>query len=161
MPLISRKKLRGSMPQPISGGSVKRGLSLKGLLRSTPAYFRNSASDVVIKKYKSNLTTKTGLPAITAYGVADITATDEPPTPHKVIVVGMLKDIPISEQRKVLVSCDCGNYTFVWEYANTVNRASRIKYSNGQPAHLTNPTNRPGLCKHLVAFAQEILDRGD
>ena len=162
MPIISRRKFRGSMPRPIPHGmGLKTGLSLKGLLRSTPRYFINSGKDVEIIDYKDGLKTKTGLPAVKARAVADFTATDMPPTPHNVLVVGLMKGVPISQQKKVLVSCDCANYTFIWEYANTVNRASRIKYCNGEPAYTTNPGNRPGLCKHLVAFASEILENGD
>ncbi len=161
MPLKKKRKVRGKKPRTTPSLALKKGLSLKGLLRSTPAYFKNSAEDILIRRYRKNLKTKSGLPAIEAYGVADFTATDEPPTPHKMLIVGMQKGKKVSQQRKVLVTCDCGNYTFVWEYANTVNGASRIKHCNGQPPIVTNPTFRPGLCKHLSALAQTILSKGD
>ena len=162
MPITSRRRLNARRAEYRGfAGTLKKGLSLKGLIRSTPKYFLNSADDVIIKDYKTGVRTKTGLPAITGRAFANVTATHRPPAPHKVIVVGLQKGTPISKQRKVLVSCDCENYKFVWEYANTVNGASRIKHCNGQPAHVTNPGNRPGLCKHLAAIAHDILRKGD
>jgi hypothetical protein len=161
MPVTKRRKVRGKGPRTTPSLALKKGLSLKGLLRSTPSYFKNSAEDIAIRKYKSGLTTKTGLPAIQAYGVADYTATNEPPTPHKMLIVGLQKGKLISEQSKVLVTCDCENYAFVWEYANTVNGSSRIRHSNGEPPIVTNPTFRPGLCKHLCALTQIIISKGD
>jgi len=41
---------------------------------------------------------------------------------------------------------NCESYTFTWEYANWTWGASKIIYSNGEPAVVKNPGNRPGLC---------------
>ena len=60
-----------------------------------------------------------------------------------------VQEIRITNPNKYWVSCDCGNFKYVWEFALTKHGASSIKYSNGQPATKTNPKNIPGVCKHL------------
>lgn len=140
---------------------AERGLSLKGLLRSTPPYIRNKAldDDVVIKKYERKRT-KGGMPAIV--GAAVSMANRAPREVHRCSVIGYDKANPkLSTQKKVLVSCNCGNYTFTWEYANWTWGASKIVYSNGDPATTTNPANRPGTCKHLWALIKVIFEQKD
>lgn len=134
-------------------GRAAKGLSVKSLLRFTPPYFHSQARDshVILKRYNSRAKTKGGLKAIVATAVS---ANSKPPrTTHSCSVIGLEKPertggplTPISKQKKVLVSCDCGSYTFTFEYANWTWGASKIVHSNGEPAVVTNPQNRPGLC---------------
>lgn len=59
----------------------------------------------------------------------------------------------------VKVSCSCPDYMFRHEYANAQHGASDIIYGNGDPASSTNPSNTPGLCKHLLALRALIKER--
>lgn len=56
---------------------------------------------------------------------------------------------------------NCESYMFTWEYANWTWGASKILYSNGDPAVVKNPGNKPGVCKHLVELIQTIMERKD
>lgn len=58
-----------------------------------------------------------------------------------------------------LVSCSCKDFLFRIEYALTQGGNSEIKYSNGQPANVTNPTNKKYMCKHLVAIFDDVLGK--
>jgi hypothetical protein len=58
-----------------------------------------------------------------------------------------------------VVSCSCPDFKFRWEYANTQSQNAEIKYSNGQPAIVTNPSNRKQLCKHLYAITSDVLTK--
>ena len=51
---------------------------------------------------------------------------------------------------RLKVTCDCGNNLFQWEVANAYRGASDIIYSNGDYPIDTNPSLRPGCCKHLL-----------
>ncbi len=55
-----------------------------------------------------------------------------------------------------VVSCDCENYLFHHEVANTSYDSSVIEHSNGAYPSETNPNMMPGLCKHLYAAAMRI-----
>lgn len=66
----------------------------------------------------------------------------------------------IDKGLNIKVSCSCPDYTFAgWEYANHVVGASDIIYGNGEPPVEKNPSNRPGLCKHLLCLAKFIKDK--
>jgi len=51
---------------------------------------------------------------------------------------------------------NCPDYLYRWEVANARVGSSKIIHSNGQPPNVTNPTMRPGLCKHLLALAPYV-----
>lgn len=59
-----------------------------------------------------------------------------------------------------VISHNCENFVFTWEYANAAHGASRIVYGNGEPPVVTNPQLAPGLCKHLVAVATRLIKKG-
>lgn len=65
----------------------------------------------------------------------------------------------LDKQLNVKVSCSCPDFMYRWEYANHRIGVSDIIYSNGEPARETNPLNRPGGCKHILALAQFVKDR--
>ena len=132
----------------------EKGLSLKQLLNATPALMRNNAKFTGVKSLR-HANTRNGMPAIRAkvwsqtgrnkqvYS-CDVIAKEDP-------------DKPIYKQSKVLVSCSCENFMYTWEYANNHWGAAKIKYSNGEPPTVTNAGLHPGMCKHLVCLAQEII----
>jgi hypothetical protein len=135
-----------------------KGLSLKALIKFTPAYIRANAQDVIIKKYVANAITKGGYPAVTAI-CQDLI---ESQRKHICSIVGKNKDEDsLAKQSQVIVSCACENYMYYWEYSNFKNGCSRIIYSNGQPALITNPSNHPALCKHLYTLAVQVMSRKD
>ena len=52
---------------------------------------------------------------------------------------------------------NCPDYKYRWAYANSQQDAGPVGFnslnkSNGQAAKITNPKNRPGLCKHLLGL---------
>lgn len=149
---------------------TRKGMTLRQLIKNTPNIFRVNAEDVVIKKL-THTKTKTGMPAISA-----VAYTNDRYRPmkvrrnHTIYVIGLDKvsvtdpapafDKPINKHRKVLVSCQCESYVFVWEYANAAHGASRIVYGNGRAPVVTNPRLATGMCKHLVAVATKIIQKG-
>lgn len=63
----------------------------------------------------------------------------------------------IDKKLNVHVSCSCPDYVFGgWEYANAQVGAGTILYGNGEPPTIRNPSNRPGLCKHLIALRELV-----
>jgi hypothetical protein len=65
-------------------------------------------------------------------------------------------DTPL-EQVDCEVDCDCKDYKFRWAWANTQRDSSRIGADSlnqciDQAPRITNPSARPGLCKHLLAL---------
>jgi hypothetical protein len=127
------------------------GLSLKRLLSRTDSMRRSNADDVVIKLLKK-VRTKNGLPS----AIALITSASRKGTLHKTWVTGLTPDKNLSRQ-KVMVQCSCEDYTYTFEYANAAHSAARIFFCNGESPDEKNPGLIPGLCKHGVALAQEIL----
>lgn len=81
------------------------------------------------------------------------------PEKHSCWIIGLENEGPVSKQ-KCMVSCDCESFKFMWEYALTYYGASKIKYSNGQPPHTTNPSLAPGICHHLTALAVHCISKG-
>lgn len=146
----------------------KKGMNLRGLVRSTPRLMINNSADVEVLQLKKTVT-KSGMPAVQA-----ACYTDDPFRPnkvrriHRLFVIGLDKTksgdpdlkTPISKHKRVLVSCPCENYTFTWEYANAAHGCSRIVYSNGEPPVMTNPNLAPGLCKHLAALSFNMIKKG-
>ena len=60
-----------------------------------------------------------------------------------------------------VISHNCENWVFMWEYADAEHGAARIIYGNGEPPGFTNPGHAPGLCKHLLALADKMKINGD
>lgn len=137
-----------------------KGLSLRALLKSTPPYVKMKARDeVVVKKYTPGGHTKGGHPAVTGICVS---MTRKVPVRHKLSIIGLDKDIStVGRQKRVIVSCDCEDFLYTWEYALSTWGAARIKYSNGEPAVVKNPGNYPGMCKHLVEVGKLVVSQGD
>lgn len=147
--------------QPPESPLTKKGMSIKGLLRNTPALMHHNAEDVRILSMKKTQT-KSGLRAIKAKVIhQDPWRPDRTKKVRDVYIIGLSDpDKPISKQRKVLVSCNCENFVFTWEYANAVHGCSRVIYGNGEPPTYTNPQLVPALCKHVTAVAKQIIAKG-
>ncbi len=146
--------------QVLSTARMEKGLSIKALLKSTPAYYKNKAKDeIVIKKYNPNARTKGGHAAATAICKNSAVRGS---TAHRCSVIGMDKEVSLlSKQKRVKVSCDCEDFCFTWEYALMTWGAASIKYSNGEPAVMKNAGNIAGACKHLCAVMKLIIERGE
>lgn len=159
-PVAAEKPKRVTKAEQVIRDRSEKGLSLKGLLRSTPPYVKmKSRDEVVIKKYTPGGRTKGGHPAITAICISN---THRAPVRHKLSIIGLDTDVKaVSRQKSVLVSCDCEDFMYTWEYALSTWGAARIKYCNGEPAVVKNPGNYPGMCKHLVAVAKLAVERAD
>ena len=138
-----------------------RGLTLKQLYRNTPKMMRMNGEETTVKKLKRTKT-KSLRPAVTAVcRHNDPYRPDATPRDHKTQIVGRDPDLKLSDRKqKVLVSCDCENFVYVWEYANAEHGASKIVYGNGEKPDFTNPSHSPGLCKHLSALAAKVIAGG-
>ena len=132
------------------------GLSIKQLVKATPPYIRSNSEDVVIKALKP-ATTKGGLPGIRS---KTVTSGKRPAEVYDTSFVGKEKGIPVSAQKHVLASCSCAWFWSHCEFALTHWGSAVIKYSNGEPATVTNPSNHPMLCKHLVRLGITIVEEG-
>ena len=77
------------------------------------------------------------------------------PLPKDVISRTDLKNM------KCKVHCTCPDYTYRMEYANTKQGNSNITTSNGQPPDITNPEQKPGLCKHILRLIQWLSGGGE
>lgn len=129
------------------------GLSLKALMRATPPYLKNNAKEVVVKMLKPVLT-KGGFPAVRSkvlsvgnLGRKHVYSAD---------IIGKEKDIPLYKQRHLIVSCQCDFFLYYCEVALNHWGSAKIKYSNGEHPHVTNPQLQPMLCKHLVKLAEVV-----
>lgn len=136
-----------------SAARATKGLSLRKLMRQQPRYIKNSAEDVVIRTLK-HTTTKGGLPAITGT-TRDLNT--KPMRVHKFQVIGLAKDTKFNKQDRIKVSCACEFHCFYSEYALWTWGAANIRYSNGQPANVRNPSNMPIVCKHMMAVLNGIV----
>lgn len=150
------------VPQPPRTPKMDKGVTLTQLMRNTPLLMRENATECYVRNYKR---TKTGkaLPVIMAkVRHKDPLRPSKEVRDYEVMFVGLDDpNKPISKQRRVMVSCPCANYVFMWEYANAEHGAARIIYGNGEPPDYTNPTHTPGLCKHAMALALKIKNNGD
>jgi len=86
----------------------------------------------------------------------------ERPHEHSLFIASREGEYKISEEGvPVIVSCDCGFFTFAGcEYVLTKMEASFIEHSNGKPPHVTNPHELSFLCKHLTHLGLVILAKG-
>lgn len=94
--------------QPPESPLTKKGKSVKGLLRNTPALMHHNSEDVRILSMKKTKT-KSGLRAVKAKAIhQDPWRPDRTKKVRDVYIIGLSDpDKPISKQRKVLVSCNC------------------------------------------------------
>ncbi len=147
--------------QILSTVRMEKGLSIKGLLRRTPPYYKNTGrDDIVIKKYNPKARTKGLHYAVTAVCVS--ASKRHAAVPHKCSIIGLDKGVSkLSRQKRVHVSCDCEDFCFTWEYSLMTWGAAAIKYSNGEPAVVKNPGNVAGACKHLCAVMELVLERNE
>jgi hypothetical protein len=137
---------------------AEKGLSLTALLRKQPAFIRSSGEDIIIKKYKD---AKTKKGAIAFTGVC-VDGNKRPATPHKFEIIGTDPGQPyMSKQKRIKVSCSCEFFMYRCEYALWTWGAANIKYSNGMPAKVTNPSNFPLVCKHIQSVMTLIKSRED
>ncbi|AQT28705.1 hypothetical protein YOLOSWAG_227 [Erwinia phage vB_EamM_Yoloswag] len=150
------------VPQPPQTPKSLKGLSMAALMKSSPRLMKENALECYVSNYKRGKTPK-GLPFATAK-----VRHKDPLRPNKTVRLHECMFLalddpnkPISKQKRVLASCGCENYVFMWEYANAEHGAARIIYGNGEPPGFTNPAHVPGLCKHLLALADVIRRNGD
>jgi hypothetical protein len=165
------KKVRQVRIMPLNGQNLvqqlpetslsEKGLSLKKLFQNTPRLITLRGIETSVKKLK-NTKTASGLPAVTSVCIhRDPYRPDALTREHKVHVIGRVRGLKISDRKqKVLVSCDCENFVYYWEFADAKYGAARLIYGNGEKPVFTNPGESPGLCKHLSATATEIISRG-
>lgn len=131
------------------------GLSLTQLLKATPPFIKNNAEDVIVRSLAEKRT-RGGLPGVKAKALS---VTNKHKTEYLITVVGKDVDKKLSERgQKLVCHCSCDFFWSHCEYALTHWAASTIKYSNGEPAHVTNPSNVPLVCKHLVRVLRYIKD---
>ncbi|WOL24478.1 hypothetical protein fHeYen902_132 [Yersinia phage fHe-Yen9-02] len=150
------------VPQPPRTPKMDAGVSLTKLMRNTPRLMHENASECYVSGVKK-AKTKKGLPIIKA----DVRHKD-PLRPNKTVRIHECMFVglddpnkPISKQKRVMATCACENWVFMWEYACAEHGAARIIYGNGEPPTMTNPSKTPGLCKHLMALAVKIKANGD
>ncbi len=140
-------------------------LTIKHLLRNTPANIYTNAQFVHISRVKRGWNKKTTNPALraqTVYSTHDHTGQKKnyPPDIHQAYVEGLMgTEAPIG-LKYVRVSCTCSYFCFFCEAALHKHGAADIIYSNGDRPIQTNPQMIGWVCKHLVVVLQEILDRG-
>ena len=134
-----------------------KGLLLKKLIKSTPYNIVDKSSEKNILKVEKTVSKK-GRSAVRAKVKREPKVRDKPEL-HICWVIGLENDGPLSKQ-KCMVSCDCDNFKFQWEYALVHYGASKIKYSNGMPPHITNPNLVPGVCSHLYGVLEHIVNKG-
>lgn len=148
---------------------TRKGLTLRKLLRNTPALFVNNSEYVKILDVKK-VKTKTGMPAYVGklLTVNDPVTSNNEHTRKTVHVIGLDKtdmgqpayDKPVNRHKKVMIQCNCEAYTFYgFEYANAYHGAARIIYGNGQPPMFTNPGLSYGCCKHAYKLGLELVKR--
>lgn len=151
-------KTTGKKPAPVVKKSDIPGLTLSQIRKATPKYILNNSNEVVISSLKQKAT-KTGLPGVIAKPVS--VGMKGRKILYTATVVGKDKDYPLYHRsQKVMVSCSCDFFMYYCEFALTRWHAATIKYSNGQPASVTNPSNVPMVCKHLAHLFDVIKDHG-
>lgn len=134
-------------------------LNLPQLVKLSEPLRKVNSKFVKVVGYKTGMDKK-GIPTAVAKTYTDL----EYNVHHKVVRTSSTRYISsvkfLDRKHKwVQVSCSCPDYLYRWEYANHMHGASEIIFGNGEPAGATNPENRPGLCKHLLALRKIIKDR--
>lgn len=65
-----------------------------------------------------------------------------------------------TNDKQVVVSCSCLDFTYRWEYPLHMRKAARLEYSNGEKTRETNPGMIPGCCCHLVKLGNVLVKKG-
>ena len=97
----------------------------------------------------------------TPTGYACTTVTKAPGERYRThrVRVQMPKDFTgrFTECDSVRCDCDCGRYTFVWNYALWAAEAAIRDRTNHKAPVMTNPSMSPGCCKHLLVVLQGLV----
>lgn len=150
------------VPQPPQTPKMLKGLSLNALIKASPRLMKENAMECYVTSVKRGKTAK-ALPLISAkVRHKDPLRPNKTVRLHETMIIGLDDPYkPITKQKRVMCSCTCENWVFMWEYANAEHGAARIIYGNGEPPGFTNPGHAPGLCKHLLALADKMKINGD
>lgn len=145
--------------QHIKNGADATGKTLRQIIISTPPLMKNNAKGVVIKSLKRKKTKSGGIAYIAV--AVDVVKHKIPPK-HQCYIIGKdsSNQTVSKNKQKVMIHCNCENFLYYWEYANWKNGCSKIINGNGEPPTMTNPGLRVGACKHLVALAEVLVERG-
>jgi hypothetical protein len=130
-------------------------MTMLQILGKTPQSRRDNAAFVRVKSAKMTRTNYNTLKyEAKTYSTHDANgqAKKSKPAIHTTIVE--------TNGKQVVVECSCEDFWAVWEFALNQKKAARIKHSNGQPPVERNPKWRPGCCKHVFHFGQDLLRRG-
>ena len=133
----------------------KKGLMLKKMIHESLIIDLNNAKDVHVLNKKFTTSAK-GRHAVIGTCQSAPHKAGEKKEKWKCSIIGLENTGPLSAQR-CMVSCPCQRFTFYFEVALTKKGASKIKYSNGDMPHVTNPNMLTGLCKHLVALSRDLI----
>lgn len=161
MPYMEKPLVAMSVRQLPENETIRKGMTLRQLIRSTPYVFKHNAAHVEAAKVEVKKT-QTGRPVIYGRMVTYLPwEGGRIRRVHDTYIVGMGDDFdtPVNRHRRVLTQCGCESFVFTFEYANAANGASRLIYSNGQPPNVTNPGLVPGLCKHLIALSKIAIEK--
>ena len=131
-------------------------LTIGQLLKSTDSLRKSGSDDTIIKALRF---TKTANGLIVAKAAMSSASRKHLVFDTWYTFTGLENRRQINAKSKVMVQCQCEDYMFVWEYANTAHNAARIFYSNGEAPDERNPAYRPGLCKHSYRLAIELITK--
>lgn len=137
--------------------------SLAEMMRRTPRNIQSNADDTRISKAKKIIDKDTGQPVVLSVIYATHDANGNPvreKREHRCYIMGLEGPSKPINESKAKLSCDCEWFMYVCEYALSRKGNADIIFSNGKPARVTNPNNRPQLCKHLFHLAETLIQRG-
>lgn len=137
--------------------SKKKGLSLRKMIKESLIIDRNNSKDVHVLSTKFTVSAK-GRKAVIGTCQSAPKHAGQKSEKYKCSIIGLEDDGPLSEQR-CMVSCPCERFTYVFEVALMKKGAAKIKYSNGDMPHVTNPNMITGMCKHLIALSTELVKK--
>lgn len=63
---------------------------------------------------------------------------------------------PLYKCPRIVVTCDCKRFLFMWEWALWNQGAAEIIHSNGKPPYQKNPNFLPSGCKHLLVVLNAV-----
>lgn len=143
----------------------RQGMTLRGLLQATPRDIRDRSAHVTVYGVTHLHKMRHGDPPCCMLA----TQTKDPDNrtgeiqPHRVFVelVSAPKDAsPLFDDQNSLlrVDCNCEDYSYRHCHAMAKHGAA-IYYRVNGPAPITNPSNLPGVCKHIVAALQYLASK--
>ena len=118
-------------------------LTIKQLLDKQPPYIKNSAKSIKVLSLKRILKNK--LPALQAVVQSRV---DNNTYTCQVVTM--------NEEGSIKVSCNCDFFKYYCEYALSKWEAANIRFSNGKPAKVTNPSNYPLVCSHIFHILKKM-----